>query len=876
MLYDGSDDKANVTGITYAEAASNVQRVEHAISLHVDKGFSSYDECAEFAREYHLDNVVYMKSHGDYRYVTHMGDALTRTAWALMYREVLFWTEEGERGEDVRKYWTPNSYAHVRAAKLYGEQSDGKYPALYSRNYFVPTGYYDEVTGTFNVARPITTFAEATGADTTDIHTLLQHIAGECYPHLLSWLRAKMIRPTVKTGVVPIFVGAQGTGKSTFGDCICTALFGEDNVIVTDQFDATARFNADNADALIVSIEEKMQDDRRNTSSNLKSRATAKKVRKENKGVDPIFQASYTDFIMTTNEVVPLKFDDRGNQRRFMVMEVDAEFTREQSRLADEVFTKLYGEDAAGEKVGEGLVRAKARVAQFKSELWEQKGFEGISYRNFPKTAAYDRCFNVPRTNEAVDIENILKALVPFIKETLATRTVPNKIMTHHDGEQVATYLDDVASAYTIQFVQGYEGRAHRVAICRQEIFKEAGYNKPYAHSVVERVLLDMRPWLRTQGLDLLSNTMAPSKGFRYLQGKAKYAAAAWFMEYKDPLDQYRDAQDDERIEAMKGTPAVANGSRSGQRVRYNHRFVYDEDGEFETLNELKPGCTDRRKENALYLDTFLLEADDTSALTEAYEVQKLGGMGLYKSEPWDAEAIYSERLKVQHAEARRLFDSGIACRLVYSGSKSIHILVRVKDAPYDMEQREWLDAYLKATLSDKLYFDKSTKDPTRLTRAPITRERVTNVMKYDRVAPDAFYDKAAKLVGMQRLLAEDWGRVYDIDWRPMYEAWCGMKASKYEERGRMLPSKKVYKDAACALLDGTFFTDRKFDGNRQQTFFPAYRILRAMGYTHDELWLEIGIQVSGYRKRDEIPYWLGRKTCRLVRSIDEDIDGSL
>ena len=90
---------------------------------------------------------------------------------------------------------------------------------------------------------------------------------------------------------------------------------------------------------------------------------------------------------MSTNEAVPIKFEGRGNQRRFMIMEANENFTREKSDRADQIFTKFYGYDAFGDKVGPGLIEDKAAIEQFKHDLWIQKNAEGINYRKFPHTS---------------------------------------------------------------------------------------------------------------------------------------------------------------------------------------------------------------------------------------------------------------------------------------------------------------------------------------------------------------------------------------------------------------------------------------------------------------------------------------------------------
>jgi len=903
MLFKDTNSREvdDVTGVSYRDAESVMRQIEYAITERDGKGFGSIEACAEFAKSHHMDLLVYMKSQGNYRNCNHRGDTLSASDWKRMYRNILYYpVEDGEKTK--RMVWNTDNYAAFNNARIYGEQSDGKYMPLYHRDYYTPTGHFDDKTATFNVARPIRTFAKQTGADTSFIHTLLRHIGGDCYPYLLSWLRAKMLTPTRKTEVVPIFVGAQGTGKTTFGEVICKALFGEENVLVTDQFDSTARFNADSADALVICIEEKTQEDRRNTSSSLKSRATATKIRKENKGVDPIYQDSYTDFVLTTNENVPLKFEDRGNQRRFMVMEVDPNFTVERSKKAAEVFASLYGYTAAGDKVCDGLIESRAVIEQFKQDLLNSKNCEGINYRNFPKTAAYKRCFEIPRTNEAVEIEVIIRSISPFIKASLEhKRVVPDiSVMDEETGEEKKLLLTSfVQEPNSMQFVVRKSNKTDRVAICRQLIFCDQVSGKAYAHSSVERTLLDMKGWLLEEhGLVLLTDTNYPAQGFKNLSSKFRFSPASWFCLHdattrQEDLEGEAQEREDRLLEIAlapdTGEDDVGDliydvytstrevPKRMGQRQRYNERFVYDPDGEFETLNELIPGCTDRRKENAQYLDTFLLEADVASTLIMQDEVNIIKQSVRSEQGIIPAERLYKRRLSLQDLEAERLFKEGTVCRVVYSGAKSMHLLVQVADAPSNLEEREWLDAYLKETLSDRLVFDKLTKDPTRLTRAPITKQRVKPLDSDEygellygvELLPEGMFTS-----GTQKLLAVNWNSVYQINWRSIYDRWLHQPPAFYERKGRMLPTKQVYKDAAISLIENKdFFTSNRWQGLRQETFFPGYRLCRSMGYTHDELWSILIPQIEAYRKVKEIGYWRSRQHSDIIKSIDGEFD---
>ena len=130
-------------------------------------------------------------------------------------------------------------------------------------------------------------------------------------------------------------------------------------------------------------------------------------------------------------------------------------------------------------------------------------------------------------------------------------------------------------------------------------------------------------------------------------------------------------------------------------------------------------------------------------------------------------------------------------------------------------------------------------------------------------------------IVGEQQLLLENWDNVLDINWRPMYDLWVTFSTnnSKYFKRNKVMPTKSVYKEASIAILEGTYFSSYKWTGMRQETFFPAYRLLRMTGWTHDEIWGEVRLQMKTYQKPTEVDYWLTRETCKLIQAIDQEVD---
>ena len=130
---------------------------------------------------------------------------------------------------------------------------------------------------------------------------------------------------------------------------------------------------------------------------------------------------------------------------------------------------------------------------------------------------------------------------------------------------------------------------------------------------------------------------------------------------------------------------------------------------------------------------------------------------------------------------------------------------------------------------------------------------------------------------GEQKLVVEDWNHVYTLGWRELYQQWLNRPLKKYEAvHGKpLIPTRPEYREAMEAILDKSFWTDNKWDGQRQLCFFAAYRLLRYLGYSHADLW-EGGIMTAGiesYKKQSDITYWKSRGKSSLVEKIDEDID---
>jgi hypothetical protein len=565
---------------------------------------------------------------------------------------------------------------------------------------------------------------------------------------------------------------------------------------------------------------------------------------------------------MTTNKDVPIKFDDKGDQRRMMVMGADENFTKKTSELAEEVFNKIYGFDKDGNPCGVPFVDDYDLIAQFKHELFTREDIKAIQLRNFPHTEAYDKCFSIPRTTETTEIETILRDLIPFMRESLKQREV---IMELEIDGTVHKLCDVVQSTGAIEYVQGFGNTPSRIALCKPLVFYDLMTGKPYPHATIERSLNDCTLWLKDEyDMKMVSGNM-PS-GFKKIQGRYRNAGAVMFALSTEIDDINRGYKQPASLSGTAAAPVAIKkeANREGERLRVNDKWKPDSTGAFETVNEMKPGVTtlDDKSNNVQYMDTFLLEADEVSKAIYAIEAERVRAQP--KGVPLSSSILFRERLAAQVTEATKLFNNGAVCRVVYSGSKSVHMLVRVNEGATTIDEYKWLHAYLAAKMSNSLTFDPACKDPARLTRAPIRVERRSEY-------------KGKEVIGVQELLMVNWTHIYNCNWRPLYEQWKNRPLKDYEQvKGYKLgPLRKEYDEAVRALLSGTFWTDDAWNGRRQKCFFPAYRLCRMLGFTHEELWGDDGILdgLNDYYRPSERTYWIMRESCDLVRKIDIDVE---
>ena len=143
-----------VYGETFNAAKSIMAAIQERINQHTGLGFDSEKACAEWAHECHLDIIAYIRARQSFYFVTHKGAIVNPAAWKAAYCEDLLFYKVVTEDKIKKVKWEPTGHRYYDKARITTEQSDGIYEPLYHRDYFTPTGFFDETTGTFNIAKP--------------------------------------------------------------------------------------------------------------------------------------------------------------------------------------------------------------------------------------------------------------------------------------------------------------------------------------------------------------------------------------------------------------------------------------------------------------------------------------------------------------------------------------------------------------------------------------------------------------------------------------------------------------------------------------------------------------------------------------------------
>jgi hypothetical protein len=184
------------------------------------------------------------------------------------------------------------------------------------------------------------------GADISIVSELLGLISGHdaaTAAYIEKWVAHIIQRPSQKTKTCLVVQGKQGVGKDTYFDFI-GKLMGKRSFYNTSapETDVFARFNDGMESCLLVKFEEADFQTNKANASKLKSIITCETVNVETKGVPRVTLDDYRNFVMTTNQEVPVLLEDQ--ERRFVLVKAS------DARKGDFAFwNKLHAELAKPE-----------------------------------------------------------------------------------------------------------------------------------------------------------------------------------------------------------------------------------------------------------------------------------------------------------------------------------------------------------------------------------------------------------------------------------------------------------------------------------------------------------------------------------------------
>ena len=159
--------------------------------------------------------------------------------------------------------------------------------------------------------------------------------------YMLKWMASIVQKPGVPSGVCPVFIGSQGSGKSEFLRSLMQGIIGKTGCKVTGSFDVIwGKFNVRAGKTLIIADE--MEGLQAHQSANLmKESITETEVCCERKGKDAYFVPAACNFVICSNSegnVVKIEPTDR----RFVVYE---RFDKKNSTYYDTLFSTLADKD---------------------------------------------------------------------------------------------------------------------------------------------------------------------------------------------------------------------------------------------------------------------------------------------------------------------------------------------------------------------------------------------------------------------------------------------------------------------------------------------------------------------------------------------------
>jgi hypothetical protein len=243
--------------------------------------------------------------------------------------------------------------------------------------------------------------------------------------------------------------------------------------------------------------------------------------------------------------------------------------------------------------------------------------------------------------------------------------------------------------------------------------------------------------------------------------------------------------------------------------------YIKNEYCQFETINPLLPGKS-RLDDNVSSFSNFLFEMDDTD-------------------------------LDVQRKLAEEYINSGIINRAVFSGNKSIHMRISLKNPPNNKEEYHYVWKLLKETYFKDYQVDIQNKNPSRLTRTPDVLRHDTNKLQ-------------ELLFSNDTLLFFPWEETLEknIEDEKRRQHMKRVKAAYLKSRNiNKVPYDKLYHQEARDILDWNVPK-----GQRVEILSYGLPNLLSAGYSIDEIKTAIEQEPDDDRMQQSLDYfeWILKK----------------
>lgn len=218
------------------------------------------------------------------------------------------------------------------------------------------------------------------------------------YDYLLKWTASIFQKPSLKTGVVILIIGDQGTGKTTYSDVICKMMGRYANNNITSLNSIAGQFNSivENNKLIVLNELQSIDNngnkfDRNAIGGSLKSIITDYFININGKFKDERLAENVANFIMISNNMLPVNIEI--NDRRYLVLKTsnahmqDAKYfdalyrTINEEGFYENLFTYFMNMDISGINIHEAP-KTETKKAMQKQSMDSREAFVRDKYKS--------------------------------------------------------------------------------------------------------------------------------------------------------------------------------------------------------------------------------------------------------------------------------------------------------------------------------------------------------------------------------------------------------------------------------------------------------------------------------------------------------------